>query len=115
MGFTTKRLKRCKVLTPGGVNCCVQFCQVRDTAPTTSALAACTHEHKAGAVTLQRIIILLGKDLNPNNNFSLKVLAGKELHNKVVVASVFETNCRKRSSESHGDELLQDSLLPPLF
>lgn len=115
MGFTTKRLKRCKVLTPEGVNCCVQFCQVRDTAPTTSALAACTHEHKAGAVTLQRIIILLGKDLNPNNNFSLKVLAGNELHNEVVVASVFENNCRKRSSESHGDELLQDSLLPPLF
>lgn len=73
-----------------------------------------THEHMAGAVTLQRIVNTLGKDKNPNKNFSLKVLAGKQLHNQAVIASTFENNCRKKSSELDGDErLLQDSPFTP--
>lgn len=69
-----------------------------------------THEHMAGAVTLQRIVIVLGKDQNPTKNFSLKVLAGKWLHNQAVIASIFENKCGKKSSKLDGDERLpQDS------
>lgn len=113
MRFSTERLKYCRSTEHCRCELVINSVRFRRQVQQHQHLQHAVisiHKHITGTVTLQWIVIMLGKDQKPNKNFSLKVLAGKQLHNQVVFVSIFENHGEKKSSKLDGDErLLQDS------